>query len=71
MYIFLTGISCVAFPAWDGMTLNTTETVSGTAVNATCAEGYSFPDEGADVKISTCNSTGGWNPELNDCVGEC
>ena len=53
------------------MLVNTTDTVHGTRINATCALGHYFPDEGPNVKVSACNATGDWNPEINDCVGEC
>ena len=57
-------------PAWEGMLLSTSATVSGTVVNATCASGYYFPDDGPVTKTTTCNATGQWNPEINDCVGK-
>ena len=71
MHIYTsTAITCPGLPAWEGMLLNTTETTSGTAVNATCSKGYSFPDEGHEVKVTKCNATGQWNPGINDCVGK-
>ena len=38
-----------------------------TYLNITCRRGYWFADENDTVTI-WCNETGGWEPELEDCI---
>ena len=46
------------------MILSTENTVQGTSVNVTCAEGYEFETGLHEALTSTCSIHGEWQPHI-------
>ena len=59
---------CPALPVWLNILPNTSVRVYDSVVNYTCTEGYEFED--GDVwKITACNNSGEWFPDIQECQG--
>ena len=70
MLFSFSDVACPIIPSWDFYVVDSTATTYGTVVNVSCEENYKFLNSSINYIISTCASTGDWEPEIEACKGK-
>ena len=65
-------MECEKIPLWLNIVPSTTSHSYLTIINYTCADDYTFVDDGggSNLRNSTCSNMALWEPPLSQCKGK-